>query len=60
MWLPNFRFDVHFAAFIVAALSCLHVSAAEQRPPATVEEKERVVEASPVPHPVDWTPDRSI
>ena len=55
MWLPNFRFDVHFAAFIVGALSCLHVSSAEQRPPATVEEKERIVEASPPPS-APWVP----
>ena len=52
---PKLRLDSQMAAFIAVALSCLHLSAAEQRPAAKVEEKERIVEASPPPA-APWMP----
>ncbi len=43
----NFNFTV--IAFVIAAFSSFFVLAAEERPPARVEERERIVEASPPP-----------
>ena len=46
---PNIPYRLQVAAFIVSAVIGLRLSAAEQRPAAKVEEKERIVEASPPP-----------
>ncbi len=52
---PKSRIDFYIAALSAFALLCLHLSAAEQRPAAKVEEKERIVEASPPPA-APWVP----